>query len=319
MTAESLIPVFNEVRQSMQAKLVGHEKLIDRLLIAAITGGHMLVEGSPGLAKTYTVNCFARLLDASFARIQATPDLLPADMTGTSVYRQNTGEFNFVRGPLFNNIVLVDEINRAPPKVQSALLEAMGEKQISAAGTTHKLEQPFMVVATQNPIEHEGTYPLPEAQLDRFMFFTELALPTPELEKEILDLVLNGTTNAPLTPKLHPAHLEKAAVAVTSVHLSDAVKDYIVRLTTATRGHGAAGDNAQHIEHAASPRGSIYLAMAARAQAWLQERDHVTPEDVAELAGDVLCGRMVLSYQAQAEGLSGRQLISNILNRTAVL
>lgn len=319
MVADSLNPVLAQVRHSMQQKLAGHEQLIDRLLVAVLTGGHVLVEGSPGLAKTHTVNCFARLLDASFVRIQATPDLLPADMTGTNIYNQSSGEFSFIQGPLFNQVVLVDEINRAPPKVQSALLEAMGEKQISAAGITYKLAEPFMVVATQNPIEHEGTYPLPEAQLDRFMFFCALSLPSPDLEAEILNLVLNGNEASDLQPALKLDDLQRATELAASIHLSDAIKDYIVRLTTATRGHGAAGDVSQHIEHAASPRGSIYLARAAKAHAWLQQRDHVIPEDVSELAGDVLSGRLVLTYQAQAEGFTGRQLVADIIKQTAVL
>lgn len=316
-----LVSQFNNVRNSMAEQLAGHESLIERLLLAIITGGHILIEGSPGLAKTRTVNRFATLLDASFVRIQATPDLLPADITGTNVYNQGTGTFDFVKGPLFQQIVLVDEINRAPPKVQSALLEAMGEKQISAAGITHPLSDPFMVAATQNPIEHEGTYPLPEAQLDRFMFFVHVAMPDPEMEKKILHLVLNESR----TPATHqsaylaPDDISDARAQALNVHISDAVSDYIVRLVTATRGYGAASEHADAIEHAASPRGSIYLALAAQATAWLAGRDHVIPQDVSELAGDILCGRIVLNYQAQAEGITGRQVIQSIVEATTIV
>lgn len=321
--ATPLISSFDAVRQSLRRRLAGHEDLIERLMIAIISGGHVLIEGSPGLAKTRTVNCFAGLLNASFVRIQATPDLLPADITGTNIYHQGTGTFNFVEGPLFHNIILVDEINRAPPKVQSALLEAMGERQISAAGITRKLDSPFMVVATQNPIEHEGTYPLPEAQLDRFMFFVNVSLPEPELERRILDLVLAETTavddHESAQSVLNPDLIRQARTAALNVHISDAVRGYIVRLVTATRGFGQAGSLALDIEHAASPRGSIFLALATQAAAWLQGRDHVIPKDVMHLAPDILSGRLVLNYQAQAEGTTGRQLIKEILEATAVV
>ena len=312
---------FAAARDAMKKHLVGHHRLIERLLAAVITGGHVLVEGSPGLAKTRTVNTFARVLSADFVRIQATPDLLPADLTGTNVYQQHNGGFNFIPGPLFNNVVLVDEINRAPPKVQSALLEAMGEQQITASGTTYPLHDPFIVVATQNPIEHEGTYPLPEAQLDRFMFFVEVAMPDPALEHHILDMVLgesstdNDTAPAPL---LHNEDIRLARQAVEAVHVGAAVKDYIVRLVTATRGYGR-NVVADAIEHPASPRGSIFLARAAQARAWLNGRDHTTPEDVAILAPDVLCGRIILQYQAQARGVTARQLIHRIVENTTVV
>ena len=313
--------LFSDVRESLGRSLAGHEKLIERLLVAVITGGHVLVEGAPGLAKTRTVNQFARLLNAKFARVQATPDLLPADLTGTNVYQQHDSKFNFIPGPLFNQIILFDEINRAPPKVQSALLEAMGEKQITAGGSTYQLESPFMVVATQNPIEHEGTYPLPEAQLDRFMFFIDVEMPGPELEHQILNIVLNETSNTttPDTPPLlQTTDISSAQAAAQSVFLSEAVKDYIVRLVTATRGYGNAGTHASSIEHAASPRGTIFLAKAAQARAWLNARDHVTPEDIAILAPDILSGRIVLNYQAQAQGVSARQLLHQILDLSLI-
>lgn len=309
----------------MNLRLAGHGKLIERLLVAVITGGHVLIEGSPGLAKTRTVNSFAALLGADFVRVQATPDLLPADLVGTNIYQQQSGTFNFIKGPLFNNVVLVDEINRAPPKVQSALLEAMGEKQISAAGVTYPLTDPFIVVATQNPIEHEGTYPLPEAQLDRFMFFVNVAMPDPQLEHQILNLVLsesqieNNQSTTHADALLQVSDIDAAKQAVNAIHLSDAVRAYIIRLVTATRGYGAAGGEATAIEHAASPRGSIFLARAAQARAWLAGREHAVPDDVSVLAPDILSGRIVLSYTAQAQGISARQLIYRILDTTPVV
>lgn len=308
----------------MQMRLAGHGPMIERLLVAAITGGHLLIEGSPGLAKTRTVNSFASLLDARFVRVQATPDLLPADLIGTNIYQQHQGTFTFIKGPLFNNVVLVDEINRAPPKVQSALLEAMGEKQISVSGQTYPLEDPFMVVATQNPIEHEGTYPLPEAQLDRFMFFVNVGMPDPKLEHQILDIVLNESvagsqaTQQP-SPLLDANDIGFARRAASEVYLSDAIKAYIVRLVTATRGYGRAGPEAEAIEHAASPRASIFLARAAQAHAWLGGRDYAHPDDITSLAPDILSGRIVLKYQAQAQGLSTRSLVHRILDSTPVV
>lgn len=320
--ATTTIERFSQARETIKQHLVGHDRLIERLLVAVITGGHVLIEGSPGLAKTRTVNTFANVLSADFARIQATPDLLPADLTGTNIYDQHKSSFTFTRGPLFNNVVLVDEINRAPPKVQSALLEAMGEQQITAAGKTYTLDDPFMVVATQNPIEHEGTYPLPEAQLDRFMFFVHVSMPDPALEMEILDVVLNESLNAQAnttTALLQREDIKSARNAVQSVYISTAIKDYLVRLVTATRGYGNAGSECDVVEHPASPRGSIFLARAAQARAWLNGRDHITPEDVAVLAPDVLSGRIILNYQAQAKGVTTRRLVERILDRTAVV
>ena len=320
--AGNLCDRFASVRQSLNQRLAGHQRLIERMLVAVITGGHVLIEGSPGLAKTRAVNQFASLVNAEFVRIQATPDLLPADLTGTNVYQQHNGTFHFIPGPLFNNVVLVDEINRAPPKVQSALLEAMGEKQVSAAGKTYQLKEPFIVVATQNPIEHEGTYPLPEAQLDRFMFFVEVKMPDPELEHRILELVLSedvdGSGNA-LAAQLQTSDIAEAKQTVQSVFISDVVRDYIVRLVTATRGYGSAGTEASAVEHAASPRGSIFLARAAQARAWLNGRDHTTPEDIEVLAPDVLSGRIIMNYHAQAQGVSARQLVHRILDSTTVV
>jgi len=308
----------------LSTQLVGREELIKKLYVALLTGGHVLIEGPPGLAKTRSINRFAASISASFARIQSTPDLLPADITGTDLYQQSTGTFNFLEGPLFNNIVLVDEVNRAPPKVQSAMLEAMGEQQITSGGVTRALAQPFMVAATQNPIEHEGTYPLPEAQKDRFMFFIDVTMPNNEIERRILDTVLaESVTPNELTPAepdtILPVDTEtilRAKQAVASVHIGDAVRDYIVRLITATRGEGLGGQAATDIRQAASPRGSIFLANAAKANAWLEGRDFATPEDVEAMVTDVLSGRISLQYGAIAEGRTQREVISQIVQAT---
>ncbi len=307
-------------RAVLATQLVGLEFLVDRLLVALLSGGHILIEGPPGVAKTRTIKYFAHALDIAFVRIQATPDLLPSDITGTDMYQQNSGEFKFLPGPLFNNIVLVDEVNRAPPKVQSALLEAMGEHQITTGGITRALDEPFFVAATQNPIEHEGTYPLPEAQLDRFMFYVNLDLPNVEHERRILDQVLSEQTRAESTSELASSttkdNILNARHFVTNVHISDAVRDYIVRLVSATRGYGAGGNQAGAISQAASPRASINLALAAQASAWIAGRDYVDPNDIAELASDILCGRIALDYKARAAGMTNRSAIQQLIETT---
>ncbi|MDD2867352.1 MoxR family ATPase [Neomegalonema sp.] len=314
---------FAQARTELLRRLVGREALIDRLLIALLAGGHLLVEGAPGLAKTRAVKLFAETLSTRFARIQATPDLLPSDLTGADVLRPQTGSFEFSEGPLFNNVVLVDEINRAPPKVQSALLEAMAEGQITHGGVTRRLAPPFLVAATQNPLEHEGVYPLPEAQLDRFLFYVTLEMPDALEERAILDLALEERLGEAEKPKAR-ALIDLDAVltakqAAAEVHVSPAVRDFIVRLVAATRGVGAAGEAAADIAHPASPRGSLGLAAAAQARAWLLGRDHVLPADVEELALDALSGRIGLSYRARAEGKTARGVMAAILQRTPVL
>ena len=304
-----------ELATAIEDRLIGRVPLVERLMTALLTGGHVLIEGVPGLAKTRAVKLLADGLDTSFARIQCTPDLMPSDLTGTPVFRPDTGLFEFVEGPIFHGLVLVDEINRAPPKVQSALLEAMGEGQVTAAGQTYGLPDPFMVVATQNPIEHEGTFPLPEAQLDRFLLHHVVEPPTPEDERRILDLVEGETREggaveiAPLTID----ELKAARRSVREVHVSHALKDYIVRLVTATR----AGDDeiAGRIEHPVSPRGSIALAAGARALAWLRGRDFASPEDVGALAPDALAHRMSLTWRATADGETPRGLVARLLER----
>ncbi|RMC36140.1 AAA family ATPase [Paracoccus alkanivorans] len=293
------------------ATLIGHELLVERLLIALLSGGHVLIEGPPGIAKTRAVKQLAAHLPGSHARIQCTPDLLPSDLTGTQVFRPETGGFDFMAGPIFHSLVLVDEINRAPPKVQSALLEAMAERQVTTGGTTRPLPDPFMVVATQNPIEHEGTFPLPEAQLDRFLLHLRLDLPGAEAERAILDLVeAEGQSPPVAATAVTPEELSQAQAEVAQVHLAPALKDFIVRLVMATRPGGAV---AEWIEHPVSPRGSLALAAGVRARAWLHGRDHGLPEDAEALAADALAHRMVPAWQAVSEGRSGRSLVADIL------
>ena len=309
---------FRDAQLWLKAGVINGETLIERLLIGLLAGGHLLLEGAPGLAKTRAVKLLAQALNAPFARIQCTPDLMPADLTGTSVWRADRNLFEFVAGPVFHALVLVDEINRAPPKVQSALLEAMGERQVTVAGTTHSLPQPFMVVGTQNPIEHEGTFPLPEAQLDRFMMHVEVKLPDAATERLILDLVEQEAIQpATAMIALTPQDIAGAQAEVAQVHLSPAIRDYIVRLVTAPR--GALGAIAARIEHPASPRGTLALAAASKARAWLHRRDHVVPGDVAELAGDILAHRTILTWKAQAGGDTPRQAIADCLRQVRAL
>ena len=304
----------------LESRLVGGSILVERLLIGLLAGGHLLVEGAPGLAKTRAVKLLAQGLHAPFARIQCTPDLMPADLTGSSIFRPDSGTFEYVPGPIFHSLVLVDEINRAPPKVQSALLEAMAEHQVTASGITHPLPEPFMVVATQNPIEHEGTFPLPEAQLDRFMLKVEVTLPDAAVERRILDLVEGEATGeaVQMPAPISPAEIGVARTAAMAVFLSPAVKDYIVRLVTAPRGptHGAI---AAKVEHPASPRGTLALASAAKAKAYLAGRDHVVPGDVADLAGDILSHRTILTWRATADGDTPRRVIGEFLDRVHVV
>ncbi|SEL95748.1 MoxR-like ATPase [Roseovarius tolerans] len=304
--------------QTLEAELAGHGLLIRRLLITLLAGGHLLVEGPPGVAKTRAVKALAAGIAARFARIQCTPDLMPSDLTGTPVYHPKDGTFEFMPGPVFNNLVLVDEINRAPPKVQSALLEAMAEHQVTAGNTTHTLPDPFFVVATQNPIEHDGTFPLPEAQLDRFLMHVVLDLPGIEIERRILDLVEAEGQAKETASRACPmtlVQLKEAQKAVRDVYLAPELRDYIVRLVMATRDPGLRAE----VEHAVSPRGTLALAATARARAYLDGRDHALPEDVAALAADVLAHRMVLSWAAVAEGRRARDIVADVLSRVAPL
>jgi MoxR-like ATPase len=294
--------------------IVAQETLIDRLLIGMLCQGHILVEGVPGLAKTLTVSTLARALALKFVRIQFTPDLLPADLMGTEIYNQADGRFTIRKGPVFANLVLADEVNRAPAKVQSALLEAMQERQVSIGGETMPLDEPFLVMATQNPIEQEGTYPLPEAQLDRFLLKVKVDYPSRQEERQILEMSLNG--GAPeVRVVAHAAELAQARQAVQEVAIDDALKDYIVQVVYATRRPAAyrLPELATLIGYGASPRASMALAQAARAHAFLQGRAYTTPDDVKALAHDVLRHRIVTTYEAEAEELSTDDIIDRIL------
>jgi MoxR-like ATPase len=307
------------VREEVARVIVGQRYLIDRLLIALLCDGHILIEGVPGLAKTLSVSTLARTLGASFVRIQFTPDLLPADVTGTQIYNPQEGQFHTRRGPIFANIVLADEVNRAPAKVQSALLEAMQERQVSIGGTTFPLPQPFMVLATQNPIESEGTYALPEAQLDRFMLKAVVHYPTRQEERQILERYENGSSPA-VRQVVSLEELVAARAAVQQVHVTDGLRDYVVHLVLASRDPKAYRMDALAplIAFGASPRATIYLAQTAKANAFIDGRGYVTPDDVKAVAKDVLRHRVIITYEAEAEDLTTDEIIDRILEGVAV-
>ena len=295
-------------------RIVGQDAMIERLLIGLLTGGHILLEGVPGLAKTLSVRTLAEIINASFSRIQFTPDLLPADVIGTMIYDQKAQEFHVKRGPLFAHIILADEINRAPAKVQSALLEAMQEKQVTIGGSTFKLEEPFLVLATQNPIESEGTYPLPEAQLDRFMLKVRVGYPSREEEREVLER-MGGGHEIPVERLLEPARILEAREVIAGLYMDPKVVDYVVDLVRATRDPGSVGlsDLKPLIAFGASPRASLSLASAARAHAYLRGRNYVVPDDVRALAPDVLRHRVVLTFEAEAENVSSDNVVTRLL------
>jgi MoxR-like ATPase len=307
------------VREQVHRTIVGQDTLIDRLLVGFLCEGHVLVEGVPGLAKTLTVSTLAQALGLHWVRIQFTPDLLPADLIGTEIFSPADGKFSVRKGPLFANIVLADEVNRAPAKVQSALLEAMQERQVSIAGTTFPLDSPFLVMATQNPIEQEGTYPLPEAQLDRFLLKVKVDYPTRQDERLILEMGLNGGSPGAQSVAT-PADLQTAIRAVHDVVFDDSLKDYIVQIVYATRRPAAyrMPELQSLIGFGASPRASMALAQAARAHAFLHGRGYVTPDDVKELAHDVLRHRIVTTYEAEAEELTTDDLIDRVLEGVEV-
>lgn len=312
----------NQIKQLLSylnTQVIGQSELTQSIVIALLADGHLLVEGPPGLAKTRAVNALSDGIEANFHRVQFTPDLLPADLTGTDIYRPETGEFIFQKGPLFHNLVLADEINRAPAKVQSALLEAMAERQITVGSTTYNLPELFLVMATQNPLEQEGTYPLPEAQLDRFLMHVEIDYPDADTELKILKLTRGESLNdinhnlAETIGKLSQLDIKAARKSILELHMSQAIETYIVQLIMATRRASAYSDElAQWIEIGASPRATIALERCARAHAWLNGRDFVTPEDVQAMLENVLRHRLILSYQAQAEGITANQVISTI-------
>ena len=299
--------------------IVGQEALIDRLLMGLLCRGHILIEGVPGLAKTLSVSTLARSITATFVRIQFTPDLLPADITGTQIYNPQDGQFHVRKGPIFANIVLADEVNRAPAKVQSALLEAMQERQVSIGGITFPLEEPFLVLATQNPIEQEGTYPLPEAQLDRFMLKVLVDYPSRPEEKQILErFVLDEPQE--VSQVASPDDILAAREAVRGVHLEDRLRDYIVHVVYATRDPESyrLADLRPYIAYGASPRASIFLAQAARAHAFLRGRGYVTPDDVKAIALDVLRHRVIVTYEAEAEEVSSEDVVRRVLETVPV-
>lgn len=314
---------FRNLADTLQRRILGQPQLVERLLVALLADGHVLVEGPPGVAKTRAVHALANLIDADFHRIQFTPDLLPADLTGSEIFRPQDGSFHFERGPLFHNLLLADEINRAPAKVQSALLEAMGERQITIGQTSYALPRLFMVVATQNPIEHEGTYPLPEAQLDRFLMKVNVAYPTAAVERNILHLARaearRDCADGPTEAAPEVLGLEQILAArreVLDLHLSPDLEDYIVALVAATRDPASQGaDLAGVVRFGASPRAAIALDRCTRARAWLQGRDYVSPEDIHALAPDILRHRILLEWSAQADGLDVDRFIGTLLDR----
>ncbi len=299
--------------------IVGQRYMVERILVGLLTGGHVLLEGVPGLAKTMTVKTVSDAVNMDFSRIQFTPDLLPADIMGTTIYNPHTGDFSAKQGPVFANLVLADEINRAPAKVQSALLEAMQERQVTIGDTTYELPAPFMVMATQNPIEQEGTYPLPEAQLDRFMLMIKVGYPTRDEEREIMERMTAMTTPS-ASKVIEPDELLRASKVVGQVYVDDKVKDYIVDVVAATRAPREYGlsDIADFIEFGASPRASIYLNTAARAHAFLRHRGFVTPEDIKSIGADVLRHRIILTYEAEAEEISTEDVIRKLFEQIEV-
>ncbi|ODM32017.1 AAA family ATPase [Marinobacter adhaerens] len=317
----SLQHTFGELREQLAKRIIGQEKLVDRLLIALLADGHLLVEGAPGLAKTTAIKALADHLDGDFHRIQFTPDLLPSDVTGSEIYRPETGQFEFQRGPIFHNLVLADEINRAPAKVQSALLEAMGERQISVGMRTFPLDRLFLVMATQNPIEQEGTYPLPEAQLDRFLMHVVIHYPSAEAEKAILQLARNDYRHGlPKTDlRLTADQVFEARADVANIYMSEPVEQYLLALVLATRDPAALDPElARWTAFGASPRGTIALDRCARALAWLDGRDYVTPDDVRAMAFDVLRHRILLTFEAEAEGMTADTVIERLIERVPV-
>jgi MoxR-like ATPase len=319
--------VFQQLNQHLQKQIIGQETLLSRLLIALLADGHLLVEGPPGLAKTKAIKTLASGLEGSFQRIQFTPDLLPADITGTDIYQPESNNFSFQQGPVFNHFVLADEINRAPAKVQAALLEAMAERQVTVGNTSYPLPETFLVMATQNPIEQEGTYPLPEAQLDRFLLHVSLNYPSAEAELEILRLVreeqkylLGHTKSEQNIPVVSQEQIIEARRSVLDIYMADSIEQYIVHLVDATRRPEKYDqDLATWIEYGVSPRATLALDRCARANAWLAGRDFVTPEDVQALLPDVFRHRLLLRYEAEAAGFNSNQVIQHLLQQVPVV
>jgi MoxR-like ATPase len=311
----TLDPLHREVEKV----IVGQRAMVDRLLIGLLTGGHILVEGVPGLAKTLAIRTLAQALQLSFHRIQFTPDLLPADVIGTQIYNPRSGEFSIKKGPVFANLVLADEINRAPAKVQSALLEAMQEKQVTIGDHTYPLEQPFLVLATQNPIEQEGTYPLPEAQVDRFMLKLKITYPSRDEELAILERMAAIDPDLSVTGVLSAEEILKLRRGIDEIYVDEKIKRYLVDIVHATRSPGEFGmDLGSYIQYGASPRATIFLTRAAKGQAFLEGRGYVTPQDVKTIGYDVLRHRLIVTYEAEAEDISAESLLQRIFDHLKV-
>ena len=315
---------FDQLRRELESCIIGQQTLVEHLLIALLADGHLLVEGAPGLAKTTAVKELARRIEGDFHRLQFTPDLLPGDLTGTEIYRPQTGGFEFQQGPIFHNLILADEINRAPAKVQSALLEAMGERQITVGQITYTLPRLFLVMATQNPIEQEGTYPLPEAQLDRFLMHVRVGYPDASTERRILELARRqaaspGKSATDSNALLTQEQIFSAQQEVLALHMAPVVEEYLVQLLLASRDPSPYdAELARWVSYGASPRGTIALDRCARAQAWLQGRNYVSPEDVQAVVFDTLRHRILLSFEAEAEGLTTDDIIRELIRRVPV-
>ncbi len=318
------LEAFKILGKAVNELIIGQERLMERLTMALLCHGHLLVEGAPGLAKTTAIKVLADRVEGDFHRIQFTPDLLPADLTGTEIYRPQEGSFEFQRGPIFHNLILADEVNRAPAKVQSALLEAMGEHQVTVGRTTYRLPQLFLVMATQNPIEQEGTYPLPEAQMDRFLMQVNVGYPDARAEQDILNLARQQARDelaeTPEAPTLvTQAEVFSAQAQVLNLHLAPALEEYIVQLVLATRDPGAWDPELAHlVSYGASPRATIGLDRCARARAWLDGRDYVSPDDIHATIHDVFRHRVLLSYEAEADGVSVEELVDRLLDLVPV-
>jgi MoxR-like ATPase len=309
-----------EIKTQISSVIVGQDDLINKILISVVSNGHILLEGVPGLAKTLTINTFAKLINADFKRIQFTPDMLPADLIGTLIYNQKTGEFNTKKGPIFSNIILADEINRAPSKVQSALLESMQEKQVTIGENTYKLELPFVVLATQNPIEQEGTYPLPEAQIDRFMMKSIIDYPSYDDEKEIIRRVAKTNIDEKIKPIIKTKQILDSQVLINDIFIDSSIEDYILNLVFATRNPEQfnLGHLKDLITFGGSPRASINMVLGAKANAFINGRGFVIPEDVRYIAPDILRHRILVSYEAEADDISSENIINEILKEIPV-
>ena len=310
----------SEIVREIEGVLVGQKKLVEGMLIGLLTGGHVLLEGVPGLAKSLAVACLARAIRGAYSRVQFTPDLLPADLVGTEVYSPKTGEFSVKKGPIFTNLLLADEINRAPAKVQSALLEAMQERQVTIGGKTFPLPHPFLVLATQNPVEHEGTYPLPEAQVDRFALKVVLGYPSREEERAIVDRMARTAGIPEVRPVVDPERVLRARAVIDEIYVDDRIKDYVIALVFASREPKKA--NLEGLDgkilYGASPRASILLTLASKAHAFLRGRGYVTPADVKGIATEVLRHRVIVTYEAEAEGVTSEDVVRRILDAVPV-